>query len=379
MALNPMQRRAKNSMIIGLVIGLVIGLILVGLMYVMLTNVQKELQKEKAKQKTVTVAAKDIESNNPITATDIKSEVVITSLKDSEIVTPSMLSKKAELPGDGVSKTKLFGTLPALPIGNLNNTNNTNNTSNTTSANNNTTNTENTTNTTSANTNTNTSNTPNTTNTNNTNNANNAANANAEYVAKVRIPKGTIITKDMILLAAESKKQDTLRLVEYNMITLPSELKDGETVDIRISFPTGQDYVVISKKIVEKSDATTIWFKLSEEEILTLNSAIVEAYLIAGAKLYAVTYTDPGIQPIPNQTYPVNDFIKELVGANPNIATELKVEFKSLMGSVKGREQITALMNGSEVDKIGTAVEKEIKDRLEKRKKYIEELTGATN
>ena len=58
----------------------------------------------------------------------------------------------------------------------------------------------------------------------------------------------------------------------------------------------GQDFIVAAKKVVEKSDSTSIWLKLREDEILKMNSAIIESYSVEGAKLYAVNYTQPGIQ-----------------------------------------------------------------------------------
>ena len=89
---------------------------------------------------------------------------------------------------------------------------------------------------------------------------------------------------------------DSDRIQEYNMIVLPSNLKNGEHVDIRLTMPTGQDYVVLSKKEVIGTTDTGLWINVTEDEILTMNNAIVEAYILPGTKLYAIQYTEAGTQ-----------------------------------------------------------------------------------
>ena len=64
---------------------------------------------------------------------------------------------------------------------------------------------------------------------------------------KIAVPSGTIVTKDMIQDSTDLLS-DTQRIQEYNMILLPSHLKNGDYVDIRLSLPNGQDYIVLSKK-----------------------------------------------------------------------------------------------------------------------------------
>ena len=50
---------------------------------------------------------------------------------------------------------------------------------------------------------------------------------------------------------SEEKTTDDLRKVEYNMLVLPTQLETGEYVDVRLALPSGQDYIVVSKKQVE--------------------------------------------------------------------------------------------------------------------------------
>ncbi len=44
---------------------------------------------------------------------------------------------------------------------------------------------------------------------------------------------------------------DDVRKQEYNVIVLPTQIQTGDYVDIRLSMPNGQDYIVASKKNVE--------------------------------------------------------------------------------------------------------------------------------
>ncbi len=47
---------------------------------------------------------------------------------------------------------------------------------------------------------------------------------------------------------------------------------------------------------VTKSIGNTVWLNLTEDEILNMSCAIVEAFQIPGSKLYATKYTEPGMQ-----------------------------------------------------------------------------------
>ena len=107
--------------------------------------------------------------------------------------------------------------------------------------------------------------------------------------AKVDLHAGTILTKDLTYedeaLSADARK------VEYNIITLPSQIQTGDYIDVRLTLPGGQDYIVVSHKEVEiptisgVDSESCIWMQLSEAEILTMSSAIVEAYQMEGGDM----------------------------------------------------------------------------------------------
>lgn len=115
----------------------------------------------------------------------------------------------------------------------------------------------------------------------------------AGQVAKFNIAAYTPITDNMLtdkIVGTDVREQ------EVNTILMPSDLTEGQFVDIRIMFPNGTDYIVLASKQVNKISGQTMWFSLKEDERLILNSAIVDSFLNKGTKLYATIYTDPEAQ-----------------------------------------------------------------------------------
>lgn len=110
----------------------------------------------------------------------------------------------------------------------------------------------------------------------------------------------TIVTESMFYEDDKEPELDT-RLQEFNMITLPSDLAEGDYIDVRLRFPTGEDYAVIVGKKVEsvgalEEESNTIFLRLSEEEIDRMGSAIIESYIRDGVHLYANKYVDASTQ-----------------------------------------------------------------------------------
>ena len=95
-------------------------------------------------------------------------------------------------------------------------------------------------------------------------------------VAKVTMKKNTLITTELIN-KSDNMVLDDVRRQEYNMLVLPTDLQTGDYIDVRVMFPNGQDYIVVSKKEVEIPNIAgvdsedTIWINLSEDEILHMS------------------------------------------------------------------------------------------------------------
>ena len=198
-----------------------------------------------------------------------------------------------------------------------------------------------------------------------------------KYKSKIKIPAGSIITQDMIYVDGEEVAKDE-RLQEYNTISLPSQLQNGDYIDIRFKLATGEDFIVLPKKKVEGTTADTIWLKVDEEEILTLNSVIIEAGMLKGSKLYAIEYTEPGIQEKAVQTYPVNADVLKQIEVTPNMLKEAKDSLYSRY-NVDQRNKIEAgiqSVNDERNDLVEKGTSTETQKIQQQRNEYVTSLEG---
>lgn len=135
-------------------------------------------------------------------------------------------------------------------------------------------------------------------------------------VMKLQIRSNIPITSE--LLAQHDDVREDARWVETAVIQLPLELRQNEAIDVRIRFSDGQDYVVLTKKWVKKLQQPTLWMHLSEQELLTMSSAYVDAF-INGGQIYALRYIEPMLQQEAIVNYPVNEAVYKLMEKNPNL------------------------------------------------------------
>lgn len=176
-----------------------------------------------------------------------------------------------------------------------------------------------------------------------------------QMVAQVNIQENTMLTTDLVVNSSEAA---SYRMVEYNMISLPSMLQEGDYIDIRLAC-LGYESVVLSKVKVESCNTTTIWLKLSESQLLTLNYAIVESYVMNGSKLYATQYSDMA-QTALNCTYIPDDNIIKLI--KNNISKE-GTEWEALSDAEKNsiaqdfRSVIQQVKDASDTDEIEAITE----------------------
>ena len=217
--------------------------------------------------------------------------------------------------------------------------------------------------------------------------------ANNALVAKIDLNKNTVMSADMIEESNE-KTTDDLREQEYNMLTLPTDLKDNDVIDIRLRIPTGEDYIVQSKKRVKlvgasnggdvSTYANTISIKQSEGDILTMSAAIVDAYRMKGCKFYATKYTDPGLQNQAQLTYIPSTETEYLIQRDPNIVEKAKAALiqyfnNNADNAIRGR--IVNSINKENEENQKSAVESgtsaEISEQQSERKQYLQALTDA--
>ncbi len=128
-------------------------------------------------------------------------------------------------------------------------------------------------------------------------------------ISKIPMKAGTVVTEDMVV---KEGKAGTFRQVEYSSISLPSKLESDDYIDIRIKYYNGVDLVIASKVKVDEAGTNHLWVTLSEGQLLTLNNAIIESYIVDGAFLYATKYTNAA-QPALAQTYTPNPIVINLI------------------------------------------------------------------
>ncbi|WP_059042939.1 SAF domain-containing protein [Paenibacillus rubinfantis] len=154
--------------------------------------------------------------------------------------------------------------------------------------------------------------------------------------AKIALRSLTPLTQTLLYEA--EPVPDDLRWREMAFVQLPKLLKELDVIDIRIQFPTGQDYILLSKKKVEKLSSETLTVTLGEAEILSLSSAIVDAYLHK-ASIYALAYVEPNLQSKPVPTYPVNEGVMELIRKDPNIVQKAEQSLRLSNAARSGLEK----------------------------------------
>ena len=207
-------------------------------------------------------------------------------------------------------------------------------------------------------------------------------------IAKVDMKKNTLMTTEL-LSKGDSVVQDDVRRQEYNVVVLPMDLATGDYVDIRVMFPNGQDFIIVAKKEVEIPNINgvdsddTMWINLSEDEILHMSCAIIEAAQVKGSKLYATKYTEAGMQKAATPTFPVNEKTSVLLQSNPNVLEKAMNEIKARYNSGNSAElrnnYINSVINsqGEQAQtNLETNMEESITNSKNTRKEYLDSLAG---
>lgn len=335
MAINPMQRKARNSFLAGFFISLIIGVAIAYFFYSQMNKAKKDYADLKALQREVYIATEDLKSGDEIMLDELayeyeeendnndknensydkvkilEKEWVQTTLSEEQFIDSSMFKydyKENPKSSEDDGFTKVYKKL----------------------------------------------------------------------VLKIDVPAGTVITKDMVEEIEQMVSSDQ-RIQEYNMIVLPTLLKEEDYIDIRLKLPNGEDFVVASRKKVYKATNDTIWIKVREDEILTIGCAIVEAYTIPGSKLYATIYTEPGRQDEAKITYSVNDEVLALIEKDQNIIVRAANEIREKYYDQRANSINSALAPEEERGfLVETKNQEEITKLQTSRQEYVESLGGGT-
>lgn len=365
MATNPMQRKARNSFLLGMLVMLLISGVIIALLFMQLMNKMKKEQEEKSNSYTAYVLNKDVKAGQTITEDMFTQQTVNKALVPSNATSDLSVIQNYSLKdkeGNAVSteyRSSNGETVSTMYI-TLDNTK------------------------------------YEVKKEDETDSYYITKNGQKEYldlvtaplIAKVNMKKNTLITTD--LLAQGTVKND-IRQQEYNVVVMPMDLVTGDYIDIRLMLPNGQDFIVVSKKevtipVVGGTDSSdTLNVNLSEDEILHMSSAIVDAASLNGAKLYATKYTDAGIQEASTPNYVVRDAVSKELQADPNILSSAMETLRARYNAIDTGTMNTYRENAlnSQGDQTQTNLETNMSESITNskttRKDYLEGLSGETS
>lgn len=155
------------------------------------------------------------------------------------------------------------------------------------------------------------------------------------------------------MVTDELFENDT-REVEVSVANLMLDQKVNDYIDIRVLFPDGSDYLVVPKiKVKRMSLENNLFYcNMSEDQLLTLSAATIDAFTITGTKIYITRYVAPNMQEdgIPN--YPVRQETLSLMATDPNI---LKRAEQTLNAEARAAlESRLALLTEEQLEAINT-------------------------
>lgn len=196
------------------------------------------------------------------------------------------------------------------------------------------------------------------------------------YAAKIKLTANTVLTTS--LMQNYGGIENDLRSVEYNMLTLPTTANIGDTVDIRLTLPNGQDFIVVAKKQIKSLLGNTVGFDMTEGEILMMESAIVESYIMSASKIYVAKYVDADNQEEAQKTYVPTDAVRQLIDIDANILARAKNALKARFDDgLRGTINIEEGNYVMEADtNLKEKVQKEIQNAKAAREAYLSGLTS---
>ena len=148
------------------------------------------------------------------------------------------------------------------------------------------------------------------------------------------VSQGTYLLKSLV---NHSGRVEGLREVCYQAIQLTESTENYDVVDIRIRYPNGEDYIVLSgKKIrLDNERFDKCYLQLDEREILMMSAAMYDTEVYHGTTLYTSRYLEPGIQTKSIVTYLPGAEMRELMIESPNV-------FGMVSESVQERKNLEA-------------------------------------
>lgn len=149
------------------------------------------------------------------------------------------------------------------------------------------------------------------------------------------------ISKDKTILKCMVTKNEidpTLREQEFTEINLSANLKKNDMVDVRIAYPNGESFVVLSQKTLKllSYESNGCYIDLDSEELDRVQSAFVDCYLHKGT-LYTVKYVQESFREASIVNYTPSVQVINLIERDPNI---LRISSKYLSETARANLEV---------------------------------------
>lgn len=144
---------------------------------------------------------------------------------------------------------------------------------------------------------------------------------------KVNVGCGTILTSDLIM--DEYNTSLERYQLDIPVSYFPVALIKGDYIDVRMTMPNGEVYVVMEHKKIQmiQEESKVITINASEEEYWVWQSALVDisTYGKNGVFMYVTKYLNPGTDTDIAAYYPIQNEMIELALINPNITDTSRI------------------------------------------------------
>ncbi len=166
---------------------------------------------------------------------------------------------------------------------------------------------------------------------------------------------------------------------EVEVSELPAELLPGDYVDVRILFPSGHDYCVLSHKQAGGLDADKkkIVLGLTEEERVRLGSAQIDVQTYERAYLYLTIYPKAVDMPDTIVRYPVSGSVQPLYEdvAQSAIVGQERNLLEAALIQLKAEEKFLKMQEHTEQEHSIEAKVKQEKDSADSQDKNLESFS----
>lgn len=159
---------------------------------------------------------------------------------------------------------------------------------------------------------------------------------------KLNLQQGTWLVTDIF---EDFKISNDMRKMDVVFDEIPIGLQRGDYIDVRISFPLGQDYIALSHKRVDEINGSTVKLIVEQRDFYMYESMKTDIATYQSTKIYGAQYIEAGIQEAATTYYPINLEVLETMILDPNMSTG---DYSSILTLRKKLEE--QLNNSDRVD-----------------------------